>query len=110
MKLTKKLLKEYRGKAIEAGACSRAIEVIDLVLAGKMTLKQFKGLEEFPMWCLWYAKRVIRGPWPEAEDIIRTDPWFAYNYARNALKLNSEDDGAWVGTEPTSTTSASTTK
>ena len=37
-------------------------------------------------WACWYAKNVLKAPWPEAEDIIKQDPKWAYNYAKDVLK------------------------
>ena len=41
-----------------------------------------------------YAKEIIKGRWPEVEDIIKTDPFFAYRYAKYVIK------GRWPEAEP----------
>lgn len=33
-----------------------------------------------------YAHYVLKKRWPEAEDLIRQDPWQAYHYARDVIK------------------------
>ena len=34
----------------------------------------------------YYAKDVIRGPWPEGEKVIASDPYWAYNYAEKVIR------------------------
>ena len=52
-------------RAEERGACD------DMEL-----LRSMEGWEEFckhknaPFWCRWYAVHVLRGPWPEAEEVL----------------------------------------
>jgi hypothetical protein len=39
-----------------------------------------------PQWAYHYAKNVLKGHWPEGEPAIATDPYYAYRYARCVLK------------------------
>jgi hypothetical protein len=34
----------------------------------------------------WYARLVIKGRWPEAESVIRKNPYYAYCYARYVIQ------------------------
>jgi hypothetical protein len=45
-------------------------------------------------WCCWYATKVLKGRWIEAESIIIKDAYFAYWYTRDILK------GRWIEAEP----------
>jgi len=33
----------------------------------------------------WYARDVIKGPWPAGEAAIATDPYWAYEYAHDVI-------------------------
>lgn len=48
-----------------------------------------------PEWAYRYAKDVIRGRWPEAEEVIAKEPWSAYRYADLVIK------GRWPEAEAT---------
>jgi len=36
----------------------------------------------------WHAVNVIKGRWPEAEEIIKTDSYFFNEYCKNVLKCD----------------------
>ena len=65
--------------AEEQGACNDDMAVI----------RSMSGWEEFwahphaPYWSCWYVKDVIKGRWPDAENVIMKDPVFAFWYASN---------------------------
>ena len=48
-----------------------------------------------PGWSYGYAKEVLKGRWPEAEEAIVKDPHMAYLYAMDVIK------GRWPEAEPT---------
>ncbi len=39
-----------------------------------------------PICAYWYSKAVIKGRWPEAEETIKTVPLYAYAYAKDVIK------------------------
>mgnify|MGYP001578888224 CR=1 FL=1 len=52
---------------------------------------------DFPegsQWAYWYAKNVLKAPWPEAESIIEASPRWAYEYAFRVL------NGPFLKAEP----------
>ena len=53
-----------------------------------------------PHWAYRYAKDVIGGRWPEAEEAIATDPFYAYRYARDVLKGRFPEAEASIATHP----------
>jgi len=56
------------------------------------TISKFKNIDEFlsygeaAHWLYWYAENVIKGRWPEAEEYIMKNPYYAYYYAKNIIK------------------------
>ena len=48
------------------------------------------GLEEICIFnaeqAYYYARNVIKGRWPEGEEVIKNDPIWAYYYARDVIK------------------------
>lgn len=39
-----------------------------------------------PMRAGWYARYVLKGPWPKGEPAIAQDAYYAYGYASNVLE------------------------
>ena len=58
----------------------------------KLKDKNYKTLEEAlgdpnaPEWAYWYARYVLKGPFPQGEDTIATSAVWAYWYAKDVLK------------------------
>ena len=76
-------------KAREAEACSTALDELEKL----GSLADVRKHSRAPEWASWYAFNVIEGRWPEAEDIIRTDPKCAYGYALEII------NGRWPEAE-----------
>jgi len=76
--------------AEEQGACDEEMKVI----------RSMSGWEEFwvhpraPKWAYWYAKHILEGRWPDAENVIMTNTRWAYWYARHIIH------GRWREAEP----------
>jgi len=70
-------LHELIRNARNAGACN--IELYKVIKLG--SLKDAKKHPEAAYWAYWYACNVIGGRWPEAEEIIKTSPEYAFGYA-----------------------------
>lgn len=47
-------------------------------------------IAQAPEYACWYARYVLKGPWPEAELVIVQDSLYSYLYAKRVLKT-SED-------------------
>jgi len=108
-------LQECIRKADENGACSENLSILkDLTsieeffdhpnctfwlywYAAKVMKNRWLEAEEVikrdPKWACLYALNVIKGRWTEAEDVIKNDPKWAYDYAKRIIK------GRWVEAE-----------
>ena len=53
-----------------------------------------RAIMKDPEYAYWYAQKVIKGRWPEAEPVIIKDPYWAYLYAIYVIK------GRWPEAEP----------
>lgn len=82
MKLTFTDLQLYIIRAKSAGACFDDIEE----LSSFTNVDQFIQHKRAPEWSLWYAKRVVNGPFPEGEFFILQDKFFTYDYVRRILE------------------------
>ena len=58
-----------------------------------------EAIAKDPSLAYHYAHGVIGGPWPEAESVIATDPKWAYEYAKHVIQ------GRWPEAEPVIATS-----
>ena len=67
---------------------------IALHLEDQMHPDYVKAVMKSPRHAISYAKRVIKGRWPEAEPTIMKDPSAAVNYASSVIK------GRWSEAEP----------
>jgi len=92
--------KEYKimlAKAKKAEACSEA-------------LRELKGFDSFedarkncntgPYYAYWYAMEVIKGRWPEAENVIKSDPDSAYLYAKYIIKRRWKEAENVIKSDP----------
>jgi hypothetical protein len=56
--------------------------------------------ERDPQYTYMYARDIIEGRWPEAEDIIKENPWTSYWYASNVVEdtdwITEEDKLRWL--------------
>jgi hypothetical protein len=74
------ILKEFRNIA-----CEEEWQGVYAILHNKPwdeVVKHPKASE----WVYWYAKEVLKAPWPEAEDIIKQSPQWACMYAQDVLQ------------------------
>ena len=53
-----------------------------------------------PIWAYLYARDVIKGRWPEGEAAIATDPGWAYQYAEYVIKGRFPEGEATIATDP----------
>ena len=74
MEMTREKLDSMIDKAIESGACKDSIEAIKA-----LSTEQFMAHTKLPFWLYWYARRVIKGRWLEAE---------SHNYNRSIVGLH----------------------
>ena len=58
-----------------------------------------EAIAKNPIWAYHYAKDVLKRRWPEAESVIATDPKWAYEYAKHVIQ------GRWPEAEPVIATS-----
>src|SRR3990167_9506898 len=87
----KKIIKKARASC----ACNEALRVCE-----GLTWEGFLALKQAPHWAYWYAHEVIKGRWPEAEEVIAAEAEVAYFYARYAIK------GRWAEAEAAIATDA----
>ena len=85
MKITDLNLKEIIERARKAGACKTQLSVIGEFKDVKDLLEKASGRKK-AFWAFWYARDVIKGRWPEAEDVIAENAEYAYGYAKDVLK------------------------
>jgi len=71
-------LKVMIEKAKKANACDEAIRELEKLNSIEEVMKH----EKAPEWISWYAENVIKGRWNEAEDIIRTNPFYNKLYQK----------------------------
>jgi len=76
--------------AHQHGACTEALDTLQPMCSWP----EFWQHPSAPQWAYWYANRVLRGRWPEAESHIRQAPRWAYYYAYAILC------GRWPEAEP----------
>ena len=57
------------------------VEWLDHPVVAKYALKDRRAAE----WAYCYAKGIIKGRWPEGEEVIKKDPEWAYIYARDII-------------------------
>jgi hypothetical protein len=83
---------EMYAKAAANDACRPALKWLDSLPpdSDPLAAEHSKKCQ----WAYWYARDVIKGRWPEAEPVIRSDPEWAYRYALNVIK------GRWPEAEP----------
>ena len=96
MNVTFEQIQQFIGQAEQASACP---EELDAIKACK-TLKEVLQHEKAPEWAYWYARYVLKKPWPEAEEIIKTDPEWAYCYARDVLEKPWPEAEEIIKTDP----------
>lgn len=91
MKLPETLedLKEMIDEADAVGACDNELNI----LRRSRDIKRLYAHPHLPDWLVWYARNVIKGRWPEAEELVTTDPYLAYEYALHVIK------GRWIEVE-----------
>ena len=85
MKLSKRQVLTMLAKAKKAGACYEALTEIRRLLA-EGGIEAVMASKECPGWAYWYADKVLKTRWPEAEDLIRTDAQVACEYAHFVIK------------------------
>jgi len=83
-------LSEMIDQAKSEGACEEEIEKLSKYSSIEEALESKRA----SYWCCWYATKVLKGRWIEAESIIIKDAYFAYWYTRDILK------GRWIEAEP----------
>lgn len=88
-------LSDAIAKAEAAGACHRAIEILRRLDRPGATLACLAQQDGAAYWAYWYARFVIKGRWPEAEDTIAKDAEWACQYASDVIK------GRWPEAEAT---------
>jgi len=91
--LLKMNLQEMIQKAEKAGACTTELSKLRQFSDMKDLMKNASD-EDKAFWAYWYAHKVIKGRWEEAEPIIMTSPEETCYYARNIIK------GRWKEAEP----------
>ena len=68
----------------------QAYEILDSSLQCEISKEEKEILLEIikkdPRWAYNYAKDIIKGRWLEAEEIIKKDPHWAYYYAKGVIK------------------------
>ena len=74
-------LKEIIAKAQAKDACEEAMELIEAC----KTVEELMAHEKAPNWAFWYALHVIKGRWPEAEEVIMRDARSAQYYAEHVI-------------------------
>jgi hypothetical protein len=73
--------------AEENDACGEALDKLKELLDSDVTkVEELVNHEDAPFWAYWFAKNVIKGPWPEGEDAISKDTYFSYQYAKEVFK------------------------
>ncbi len=55
-----------------------------------------------PHYAYVYARDVIKGRWKEAEEYIKTDPYWAFRYARDVIKGRWKEAEEYIKTNPQS--------
>ena len=78
-------IKEFISNAKLNNACQEEIDRLESL----GTVKEIINHEDAPHWAWWYARNVIKGRWPEVEEIIKTSPEWAYFYDRDVINNHS---------------------
>ena len=55
------------------------------------SVKDFVEHECAPSWIFWYVENVIKGKFPQGEEIIAHDAGYSYEYAKDFLKGRFEE-------------------
>jgi hypothetical protein len=59
-----------------------------------------KYASRYAEWASEYAKKYIKGRFPEAEEIIKTNPYYAYRYAKDVIQGRWEEAEDIIKTNP----------
>ena len=74
--LTMDSLDKMIKSAVKIGACEESIEEIRRFTS----VSEILAYRKAPEWAHWYAVNVIKGRWPEAEEVIRQDAYETHWY------------------------------
>jgi len=96
MKLVDYDLFELVACARQAGACESALVDFEPISSMAEALDH----ERAAFWLSWYAHRILRARWVEAEPVISRDPECAYLYALYVVRGRWEEAETTIGSDP----------
>jgi hypothetical protein len=93
--LSQENLPNLLAKAKEHYACQFALDFLS-----SATLEDILQHPKAAEWAYWYASEVLNSRWPEAEDVIKTDPMWAYSYAVKFVQARWPEAEDVIKTDP----------
>jgi lambda repressor-like predicted transcriptional regulator len=74
--------------AEENDACDEELNKLkELLKSGVTEVEELVNHKLAPYWAYWYAKNVIKGPWPKGEDVISQNCEWSFDYAKYVIKV-----------------------